>query len=131
MTDEEKEMVAQAQEQEPQPDPAMVMAMAEQTKAEADLQSEQNKANEIQMNAAGKQQELAIKSFEAETGRINAMIDRAKAQAEVGVKNSQAAKYLEEAEAQSIENDAVVTGVADLIERAGNVEVPSSEEASS
>ncbi len=131
MTDEEKQMVAQAQEQEPQPDPAMVMAMAEQTKAEADLQSEQNKANEIQMNAAGKQQELAIKSFEAETGRINAMIDRAKAQAEVGVKNSQAAKYLEEAEAQSIENDAVVTGMADILERAGNVEVPSSEEASS
>lgn len=68
-----------------------------------------------------KYQELQIKSFEAETDRYKADIDRAKALSEIQGNQAQAAKLLAEAEAQDIENDLVSSGVQDLIQKASKI----------
>jgi len=121
---EEEQQEMQSQQQQPQPDPAMVLAQAEQAKAQADLMSAQTKQMEAQIDAQAKMKEaeqkdkeLQIRAYEAETKRFEADIDRSKALAEIKGKGAQAAKLLAEAQAQDIENDAVMSGITNIVDR--------------
>jgi len=121
---EEEQQEMQSQQQQPQPDPAMVLAQAEQAKAQADLMSAQTKQMEAQIDAQAKikeaeqkDKELQIRAYEAETKRFEADIDRSKALAEIKGKGAQAAKLLAEAQAQDIENDAVMSGITNIVDR--------------
>ena len=81
-TDEEKQMLQQAQEQQAQqaqqPDAAMVMAQAEMMKGQADIQEQENKQQEIQINAE-----------KARQGQDKLSIDYINAQADVEKKRSE------------------------------------------
>ena len=114
----------QANQQQPQEDPMMVAARAEEAKAQADLMSAQTKQMEAQIDAQvkmkeaeQKDKELQIRAYEAETKRFEADIDRSKALAEIKGKGAQAAKLLAEAQAQDIENDAVMSGIVNIVDR--------------
>lgn len=124
LTDEEQAELQQQQGQPPQEDPMMVAARAEEAKAQADLMSAQTKQAEAQLNAQismkeveQKDKELQIKAYEAETDRFKADVDRSKALAEIKGKGAQAAKLLAEAQAQDIQNDAVISGMSKVLER--------------
>jgi len=67
--------------------------------------------------AEQKDKELQIRAYEAETKRFEADIDRSKALAEIKGKGAQAAKLLAEAQAQDIENDAVMSGITSIVDR--------------
>lgn len=114
MTDEEKQVYKQMQSQPPKEDPNMVLAKAEEAKAQADLVEAQTKQMEAGAEIQHNQKKVEIDAFNAETDRMRAEVERARAAAEVQGKGAQAAKHLAEAEAQDIENTAVVTGVMDL-----------------
>jgi len=123
LTDEEQAEL-QNQQQTPQEDPMMVAARAEEAKAQADLMSAQTKQMEAQLDAQvkmkeaeQKDKELQIRAYEAETKRFEADIDRSKALAEIKGKGAQAAKLLAEAQAQDIENDAVMSGIVNIVDR--------------
>jgi sarcosine oxidase gamma subunit len=124
LTDEEKAELQQQQGQQPQEDPMMVAARAEEAKAQADLMTAQTKQAEAQLNAQismkgveQKDKELQIKAYEAETDRFKADVDRSKALAEIKGKGAQAAKLLAEAQAQDIQNDAVISGMSKVLDR--------------
>jgi len=121
---EEEQQEMQANQQAPQEDPMMVAARAEEAKAQADLMAAQTKQMEAQMDAQSKMKEaeqkdkeLQIRAYEAETKRFEADIDRSKALAEIKGKGAQAAKLLAEAQAQDIENDAVMSGITSIVDR--------------
>ena len=79
----------------------------------------QAKAAEIQ----AKQGELAAKGQDAQAKNMETIerlkIEQATAQADIQLKNAQAIKTSEEARAQDIENDAVESGITDLVEGGG------------
>lgn len=73
LNDEEVQKIQIEAQQPPQPDPNMVLAQAEQTKAQADMLSEQNKQQQMQIDAELKlrDQELKLKEMEIkETGGV-------------------------------------------------------------
>lgn len=122
LTDEEQAELQQQQQQPPQEDPMMVAARAEEAKAQADLMAAQTKQFESQAEQQKvaaelrqKDQELQIKSYEAETDRFKSEIERAKALADIKGKGAQAAKFLAEAQAIDIENDAAMSGLSDVV----------------
>jgi Ulp1 family protease len=121
---EEEQQEMQANQQQPQPDPAMVLAQAEQAKAQAELANAQTKQAEAELDkqvkikeAEQKDKELQIRAYEAETKRFEADIDRAKALGEIKGKAALSAKLLAEAQAQDIENDAVMSGITSIVDR--------------
>ena len=89
-TDEEKAALQQAQESQ-KPDPNEMIGQAEMIKAKADLMDKE------------------IDKFNAETTRVKAV-------AEIKGIEARAAKDRADAEAQEIENDAVESGIAELIQ---------------
>jgi hypothetical protein len=130
-TDEEKQQAEQAQanaqNQPPQEDPMVIAARAEELKGQADMIEAQTKMQIAQAGIQQKQTELEIKMHEAETKRLETQIkqiqaesDRAKIVGEIKSMGAKAAKDLAEAEAQDIENDSVVTGVANIMKGMGN-----------
>ena len=95
----------------------MVAARAEETKAQADLVEAQTKQASTQADIQIKTKQIEIDAFNAETQRFEAQVKHAQAMADIKGKGASAAKALAEAEAQDIENDAVTSGVMDLVER--------------
>lgn len=120
LTDEEVALQQQMSQQPPAEDPNMVLARAEEGKAQAEQMSAQTKQVQAQADIQAKQQQQAIDAFKAETERMKVMIDRAEAEANIKGKAAKASKDLAEAEAQDIENDSVVSGIANLMKGAGN-----------
>lgn len=116
LTDEEKQQLQAMANQPPAEDPNMVLARAEEQKAIADQQSVQQKAVEAERQHQIKLQELAIKQAELQLEGEKLRIEAAKAGVDIKLKGAQAAKTLAEAEAQDVETEAFVTGVAQLAE---------------
>lgn len=75
-TDEEKGWLQEAQQQAQQPDPDMTLALAEQAKAEASMAK-------VQSDLANNQAKSQIDAFNAETKRIQAMVDAQKKQVDM------------------------------------------------
>lgn len=119
LTDAEREMKAQMAQQPPQEDPNMVLAKAEEAKAQADLVDAQTKQAQVQTDIQLKLKQIEIDTYNAETKRLEAQIAQAKAMADMKATGAKAAKDLADAEAQDIENDAVMSGISSLIERVG------------
>ena len=120
LTDEEQAQQQQMAQQPPPEDPMMVAARAEETKAQADLVEAQTKQASTQADIQIKTKQIEIDAFNAETQRFEAQVKHAQAMADIKGKGASAAKALAEAEAQDIENDAVTSGVMDLVERVSN-----------
>lgn len=128
MTEEEIAQSQAMQQQPPQEDPNMVLARAEEAKAQAEMVNAQTKQMETQVNAQLKQGELQVKAqqlevdmFNAQTDRYKAEISKAETEAKIKGHVASAAKNLSEAEAQDIENDSIMSGITDLMQRLGNV----------
>ena len=81
-TDEEKQLLAEAQQSQ-KPAADMVFAMAEDKKAQAQLLEQQRKGIEMQLDAANEKLKRFIEAFDAQTSRMEAQADVAKAGAEV------------------------------------------------
>jgi hypothetical protein len=120
LTDEERQQQQQMAQQPPPEDPMMVAARAEEQKAQADLVEAQTKQATAQADIQIKTKQIEIDAFNAETNRFEAQVKHAEAMANIKGKGAQAAKALAEAEAQDIENDAVTSGVMDLVESVSN-----------
>lgn len=116
MTDEEKQQISEAQNQEPQEDPNMVLAKAEEGKAQAQMTKAQTDQFTAQANAENAATKNKIDLVNAETNRIKADTEKTKVNAEIKGIAAKASKDLADAEAQDIENDAVQSGVMDLVE---------------
>lgn len=118
-TDEERQQVAEqqaaAQNQPPQEDPNMVLARAEEQKAVADQMEVQRKAQESQQDHMLAIEKLKLEYQSLEVDRNKLQIEAAKAGVDIQLKGAQAAKTLAEAEAQEIETDSVVSGIAQLM----------------
>lgn len=126
MTEEEMAESQAMQQQPPQEDPNMVLARAEEAKAQAEMVNAQTKQMETQVNAQLKQGELQVKAqqlevdmFNAQTDRYKAEISKAETEAKIKGHVASAAKNLSEAEAQDIENDSIMSGITDLMQRLG------------
>ena len=117
LTEEEQAMKDQMAQQPPQEDPNMVLAKAEEAKAQADLVDAQTKQAQVQADIQLKLKQIEIDTYNAETKRLEAQIAQAKAMADMKATGAKAAKDLADAEAQDIENDAVLSGVTRLVER--------------
>lgn len=116
MTDEEKAQADKAANQPPQEDPNMVLARAEEAKAQADMVEAQTKQSQVQMDAQNKQAQNKIDAFNAETKRLEAQIEFEKVKGELKGTGAKAALDLANAEAQDLENDAVQSGVMELVD---------------
>lgn len=82
-TDEDKEMLAQAAQQAEEPSAEMLIGQAEMLKGQAALAREQRQAQKDAVDAQNDVSNTQIKGFEAETGRMVAQVNAAKAQAEI------------------------------------------------
>lgn len=85
-TDEDKALFEQAAQEAQQPDPAMVLAQAEMMKGQAAMAREQRQMQKDAVDAQNDVSNTQIKGFEAETGRMTAQVNAAKAQAEINNK---------------------------------------------
>jgi hypothetical protein len=86
MTEEELQQAQMAAQQPQQPDANMVLAQAEQTKAQADLMSEQNKKEETEINARLKMRDQDIKLKELEAKETGGLISAAQKEQEFDLK---------------------------------------------
>ncbi len=126
MTEEEIAESQAMQQQPPQEDPNMVLARAEEAKAQAEMANAQTKQAESQATAQIKQGELmlsaeklAVDKYSAETDRIRAINEQIETEAKIKGHIAGAAKDLSLAEAQDIENDSIMSGITDLMQRLG------------
>jgi hypothetical protein len=82
-SDEDKAMLEQAQQQAQEPSAEMLIGQAELMKGQAALAREQRQMQKDAVDAQNDVSNTQIKGFEAETGRMTAQINAAKAQAEI------------------------------------------------
>lgn len=118
MTDEEKAKTDQAKNEPQQPDAMTIAAMAEDKKAEADMTEAKTKQMEVQADIIYKTKEIEIKTYDAQTKRIEAENDKTRLMLEAKAKGAKAAKDLAEAEAQDIENRMVESGLGEILKDA-------------
>jgi hypothetical protein len=122
MTEQEMQEFQAQQNQPPQESPDMVLARAEQAKADAEAQkaqadflAEQNKANQIQMDAQFKAQELANEAARLRLDAFLAEVEAQKAGMEGRKLYADIVKTIAEAEKMEAELDATVTRIDEVI----------------
>jgi len=86
-TDEEKKLLEESKQSQ-QPDAAMVLALAEDKKGQAQLLEQKRKGIEMQLDAANEKLKRFVDAFEAQTGRMEAQANAAKAGAEIESKQA-------------------------------------------
>lgn len=87
-TPEEQQMLEQAQQASNKPDPSLLLAQAEMLKGQAALAREQREAIQMKLNYDNEMQKRRIDTFEAQTDRMDMMVNAEKIKADVGSKET-------------------------------------------